>query len=95
MHRSRLTLGFLFAAAVACAQRGGPIPQQLTFTPYRASGIYDAGETVGWTVTPGPVAPNGPRNGARSARASGACRAAFLSLCKSSGVIGQRAIWHG
>lgn len=24
--------------------------QQLTFTPYRASGIYDAGERVGWTV---------------------------------------------
>ena len=34
-----------------------PIPQQLTFTPYHASGIYDVGETVGWTVTPGPVTP--------------------------------------
>jgi cephalosporin-C deacetylase len=34
-----------------------PISQQLTFTPYRASGIYDIGETVGWTVTPGPVTP--------------------------------------
>ena len=31
--------------------------QQLTFTPYHASGIYDVGETVGWTVTPGPVTP--------------------------------------
>ena len=26
------------------------------FTPYHASGIYDVGETVGWTVTPGPDA---------------------------------------
>ena len=33
------------------------IPQQLTFTPYHASGIYDVGETVGWTVTPGPAPP--------------------------------------
>jgi cephalosporin-C deacetylase-like acetyl esterase len=39
------------------AQRGGPIPQQLVFTPYHASGIYDAGETVGWTVTPGATPP--------------------------------------
>src|SRR6185436_3627574 len=52
-------------AAVACllagtasqAQRGEPIPQQLTFTPYHASGIYDVGDTVGWAVTPGPAAP--------------------------------------
>ncbi len=34
-----------------------PIDQQLTFTPYHASGIYETGETVGWTVTPGPVVP--------------------------------------
>ena len=33
------------------------IAEQLTFTPYHANGIYDLGETVGWTVTPGPVAP--------------------------------------
>ena len=33
------------------------IAQQLTFTPYHASGIYDVGETVGWTVTPGPTPP--------------------------------------
>lgn len=46
----------LLAAAFACAQPG-PIQQQLTFTPYRASGIYDVGEIVGWTVTPGPVPP--------------------------------------
>lgn len=35
-----------------------PIPQQLTFEPYHASGIYEIGETVGWSVTPGPVAPS-------------------------------------
>ena len=34
-----------------------PIQQQLTFAPYRAMGIYDVGETVGWTVTPGPTTP--------------------------------------
>jgi cephalosporin-C deacetylase-like acetyl esterase len=33
------------------------IAEQLTFTPYHASGIYDIGETVGWDVTPGPVTP--------------------------------------
>jgi cephalosporin-C deacetylase len=33
------------------------IAEQLTFKPYHASGIYDLGETVGWTVTPGPVTP--------------------------------------
>ena len=46
----------LAAAPFGFAQRG-PIEQQLTFTPYHASGIYDVGETVGWTVTPGPVTP--------------------------------------
>src|SRR5262249_6723961 len=25
--------------------------------PYHATGIYEVGETVGWTVTPGPVPP--------------------------------------
>jgi len=34
-----------------------PIPQQLTFAPYHARGIYSIGETVGWTVTPGPTQP--------------------------------------
>jgi len=34
-----------------------PIAQQLTFTPYHANDIYDVGETVGWTVTPGPTPP--------------------------------------
>src|SRR6201993_1062479 len=54
---SRLASAFLFAATLALAQRGAPIPQQLTFTPYHASGTYDVGETVGWTVSPGPSAP--------------------------------------
>ena len=51
---------FVFAlllATPALAQRGTPIEQQLTFTPYHASGIYEIGETAGWTVTPGPVTP--------------------------------------
>src|ERR1017187_10299067 len=54
---SRAALAVFFAATFASAQRGGPIPQQLTFAPYHASGIYQIGETVGWTVTPGPVEP--------------------------------------
>jgi cephalosporin-C deacetylase len=54
---SRVALAVFFAAASALAQRGTPIPQQLAFTPYHASGIYDVGETVGWTVTPGPAEP--------------------------------------
>jgi cephalosporin-C deacetylase-like acetyl esterase len=44
------------------AAPSAPLPrvrmaEQLTFTPYHANGIYDLGETVGWTVTPGPVSP--------------------------------------
>src|SRR6516165_9313187 len=54
---SRASFALVFAVAVASPQQGAPIPQQLTFTPYHASGIYGIGETVGWTVTPGPVAP--------------------------------------
>ena len=57
MIRPRLVAAYLIAATFASAQRGAPIPQQLAFTPYHASGIYDVGETVGWTVGPGPVAP--------------------------------------
>jgi cephalosporin-C deacetylase len=34
-----------------------PTPQQLSFTPFHTTGIYKVGETVGWTVTPGPVTP--------------------------------------
>ena len=54
--RLGLMLAFLLAAGFTFAQRD-PIQQQLAFAPYHASGIYDIGETVGWTVTPGPVAP--------------------------------------
>jgi len=50
-------LALLLCGTPAVAQRGQPIPQQLTFTPYHATGIYDVGETVGWTVTAGPVTP--------------------------------------
>jgi len=46
----------VLGSAVAAAQRQ-PIAQQLAFAPYHASGIYNVGETVGWTVTPGPVPP--------------------------------------
>jgi cephalosporin-C deacetylase len=55
--RPRVLLSILFTAALASAQRGAPIPQQLTFVPYHSDGIYKVGETVGWTVTPGPVDP--------------------------------------
>jgi len=47
----------LAAAPFVWAQQRAPIEQQLTFAPYHTTGIYDVGETVGWTVTPGPVAP--------------------------------------
>jgi cephalosporin-C deacetylase-like acetyl esterase len=44
----------LLAALVATTvfAQSALIPQHLVFTPYRASGIYDVGDTVGWTVTP-------------------------------------------
>ena len=54
---TRFVFALLAATAFALAQRGAPIEQQLTFAPYHAGGIYDVGETVGWTVTPGPVTP--------------------------------------
>jgi cephalosporin-C deacetylase-like acetyl esterase len=54
--RARFLFALLAAASFSFGQRG-PIEQQLTFTPYHASGIYDAGETVGWMVTPGPATP--------------------------------------
>lgn len=54
-------LAALALGAIAFAQTAPPqrprIEQQLTFVPYHASGIYDVGETVGWTVTPGPDKP--------------------------------------
>jgi cephalosporin-C deacetylase-like acetyl esterase len=53
---SRLVAAALCAALSTFAQ-GPPqrpqIQQQLTFAPDHAGGIYDVGETVGWTVTPG------------------------------------------
>jgi cephalosporin-C deacetylase len=51
-----ILFAFLLAPALAFAQRA-PIPQQLVFTPYHPSGIYEVGETVGWSVVPGPVTP--------------------------------------
>ena len=53
--RLLLTVLVLFTE-FAFAQRA-PIEQQLTFAPYHGGGIYSVGETVGWTVTPGPVTP--------------------------------------
>jgi cephalosporin-C deacetylase-like acetyl esterase len=55
--RARFLLALLAAAPFGFAQRGAPIEQQLTFAPYRPSGVYDVGEAVGWTVTPGPATP--------------------------------------
>jgi cephalosporin-C deacetylase-like acetyl esterase len=54
---SRAAFALVFAVAVGLPQQGTAIPQQLTFTPYHAGGIYDVGETIGWSVTPGPAAP--------------------------------------
>jgi len=47
----------LLVAAPFCFAQPKSIDQQLKFTPYHSNGLYDAGETVGWTVTPGPVKP--------------------------------------
>jgi cephalosporin-C deacetylase-like acetyl esterase len=47
----------LLASAPSLLAQRQPIPQQLTFTPYHPSGLYEVGDTVGWTVKPGPVAP--------------------------------------
>jgi hypothetical protein len=55
--RARFLIAVLAAAPFGLAQRGAPIEQQLTFTPYHSSGIYNVGETVGWTVAPDPAAP--------------------------------------
>ena len=55
--RTRVALAVLFSAAISSAQRGAPAPQQLLFTPYRATGIYDIGDSVGWTVAPVPAEP--------------------------------------
>ncbi len=47
----------LLSVGFTCFAQRTPIEQQLTFAPYHASGIYQLGETVGWTVTPGPATP--------------------------------------
>src|SRR5262249_47662228 len=49
-----LAFALALVAMPAQAQRA-PISQQLTFTPDHATGIYEVGETVGWTVMPGPA----------------------------------------
>jgi cephalosporin-C deacetylase len=54
--RTRLVFALLAAGSFGFAQRG-PIDQQLTFAPDHPTGIYDVGESIGWTVTPGPVTP--------------------------------------
>lgn len=54
--RAPLLAALLLSGALTFAQQA-PIEQQLTFTPDHANGIYQAGETVGWTVTPGPETP--------------------------------------
>jgi cephalosporin-C deacetylase-like acetyl esterase len=56
LRSTAILFGLVAVAPVDFAQRA-PIVQQLTFAPFHASGIYDIGETVGWTVTPGPVTP--------------------------------------
>jgi len=53
---SRSLLAVVLLATNLFAQRA-PIAQQLAFAPYHASGIYEVGETVGWTVTPGLTPP--------------------------------------
>src|SRR5262245_6314743 len=44
----------ILAAGLATSLAGArprPAPQELTVTPYKASGIYDRQEKAGWTVT--------------------------------------------
>ena len=55
---SRLLAVLALLGGSVSAQRAVPIPQHLVFTPYHASGIYEVGETVGWTVTPGSPPPS-------------------------------------
>jgi len=56
--RRAIRLVFLMPllASGVYAQPAAPV-QQLVFRPYHASGLYDVGDTVGWIVTPGPIAP--------------------------------------
>jgi cephalosporin-C deacetylase-like acetyl esterase len=60
--RPRLCVRFVAAVHVAfAAVPATAAAQQLEFTPYRASGIYDLSERVGWAVAtaPGQEAPSG------------------------------------
>jgi cephalosporin-C deacetylase len=52
----KLALLLPLVAPVAYAQLAPPV-QQLVFSPYHASGLYEVGDTVGWIVSPGPTAP--------------------------------------
>ena len=54
---SRAIATFALVSTAVGAQRGEPIPQELSFAPYDATGIYDVGETVGWTVAPAAASP--------------------------------------
>src|ERR1035437_2000657 len=54
---SRLLLAVLLLSTEFASTQRAPIPQQLTFTPYHSTGIDKIGETVGWSVTPGPATP--------------------------------------
>lgn len=54
---SRALVALALLSTTVVAQRGAPIAQQLAFAAYDASGIYDVGETVGWTVTAGATPP--------------------------------------
>jgi cephalosporin-C deacetylase len=53
----RLIFTLPLAVGSIYGQQASPPEQQLAFQPYHASGMYEAGDTVGWIVTPGPVAP--------------------------------------
>lgn len=54
---SRALVALAVVSATVFAQRGVPIPQQLVFAPYDESGVYEVGETVGWSVTAGTTPP--------------------------------------
>jgi cephalosporin-C deacetylase-like acetyl esterase len=52
-----LAVALVAGGRVPVSAQRAPIAQQLAFVPYRASGIYEVGETLGWTVTAGAVRP--------------------------------------
>ncbi len=57
MSTKRSTLALLILTATLSFAQRPVIPQQLAFAPYQQSGIYDVGDTVGWTITPRPTTP--------------------------------------